>query len=74
LWVNGEKYVFSKDVLDHGKNLFRHFSILRTYLARLTRKLQQTNEDDDNPTSTLQIKNLSRKKDKLTTMLKQLDE
>lgn len=25
LWVNGEKYVFSKEVIDAGKNLFNNF-------------------------------------------------
>ena len=39
LWVNGEKYVFSTDVLDHGKNLFKQFSTIRRYIARFTRKL-----------------------------------
>lgn len=25
MWVNGEKYVFSKEVIDAGKNLFNNF-------------------------------------------------
>jgi hypothetical protein len=25
LWVNGEKYVFSKEVIDAGRNLFNNF-------------------------------------------------
>ena len=25
LWVNGEKYVFSQDVIDCGKQFFTHF-------------------------------------------------
>ena len=25
LWVNGEKYIFSKDVIDAGKSLFNNF-------------------------------------------------
>jgi hypothetical protein len=47
LWVNGEKYVFSKDVLDHGKNLFHQFCALRRFIARFVRKLQQSNENEE---------------------------
>lgn len=44
LWVNGEKYVFSKDVLDHGRLLFLRFSQVRRYIARLTRKVQNISD------------------------------
>jgi hypothetical protein len=40
LWVNGEKYVFSKDVLDHGKSLFKQFCVIRRFMARFVRKIQ----------------------------------
>jgi len=32
LWVNGEKYVFSKDVLDTGQALFSHFCRLKNFV------------------------------------------
>ena len=35
LWVNCEKYVFSRDVLDSGNSLFSHFQKLTAYLHRL---------------------------------------
>jgi len=71
LWVNGEKYVFSKDVLDHGKALFLKFSNLRRFIARLTRKLQMFNEDNDYSST---IRKITGKKEKLVGMLKALDE
>ena len=64
--------MFSKDVLDHGKSLFMQFSTLRRYIARFTRKLQTTNEDDEY--SAMQIKNINRKKEKLSVMLRQFDD
>ena len=70
--MNGEKYVFSKDVLDHGKSLFRQFCVLRRFLARFVRKLQAYNESDDS--STLEIKSLSKKKEKFFLMLREFDE
>ena len=72
LWVNGEKYVFSSDVLTDGKALFSSFCTIRRYIARLTRKLQQTNEDD--PCGTTYIKNMALKQQKLTSLLRTLDE
>jgi hypothetical protein len=48
------------------------FSTLRRYIARFTRKLQNTNEDDDY--SAMQIKNINRKKEKLSVMLRQFDD
>lgn len=29
LWVNGEKYVFSHEVLDHGRKLFKQFQMIQ---------------------------------------------
>jgi len=39
LWVNGEKYVFSKDVLDSGQALFLHFCKLRNYISSFNKRL-----------------------------------
>ena len=30
LWVNGEKYVFSDDVIEAGQNLFKNFKMLES--------------------------------------------
>ena len=39
LWVNGEKYVFSKDVLDSGQALFQHFCKLRHFVTGFHKRL-----------------------------------
>lgn len=76
LWVNGEKYVFSNDVLDHGRTLFKSFCALRRYLARLTRKLQHINDEEEEYQSqtVMSIKDLAKKREKLVKALKQIDE
>ena len=33
LWVNGEKYVFSEDVISAGDRLYKHFLALREITA-----------------------------------------
>lgn len=62
--------MFSKDVLDHGKALFLSFSTLRRYIARITRKLQYESDEY----STMSVRNVGRKREKLISMLRQLDE
>jgi len=73
LWVNGEKYVFSTDVLNYGKALFNSFCSIRRYIARLTRKLQQV-DDDAVYSGSSPIRNFGKKQAKLTNMLKTIDE
>jgi hypothetical protein len=38
LWVNGEKYSFSKEVLDNGSNLFKTFCQLLVLLRNSYQK------------------------------------
>ena len=35
LWVNGEKYVFSNDVLDAGKKLFQQFKVIQNVIRNI---------------------------------------
>ena len=35
LWVNGEKYVFSQDVLDAGRKLFQQFKIIQSIIRNI---------------------------------------
>lgn len=35
LWVNGEKYVFSQDVLDAGRRLFQQFKVIQTIIRNI---------------------------------------
>lgn len=66
LWVNGEKYVFSKDVLDSGQALFQHFCKLKNYISSFNKRV---NNDEIK-----ELKELQEKKQKLEEMLEQLDQ
>jgi len=39
LWVNGEKYVFSHEVLDAGKKLFKQFKIIQDTIRDLYERI-----------------------------------
>ena len=40
LWVNGEKYDFSPDVLQNGYSLFSSFMELKNFLASFAKRLE----------------------------------
>jgi hypothetical protein len=65
LWVNGEKYVFSKDVLDSGQALFQHFCKLKNFINSFNKRI--SNDDIK------ELRELTEKKQKLEEMLEQLD-
>ena len=39
LWVNGEKYVFSHEVLDAGRKLFQQFRIIQNIIRNLYERI-----------------------------------
>ncbi len=39
LWVNGEKYVFSHEVLDAGKKLFHQFRLIQNVIRALYERI-----------------------------------
>lgn len=39
LWVNGEKYVFSHEVLDAGRKLFQQFRIIQSIIRNLYERI-----------------------------------
>jgi hypothetical protein len=65
--------VFSTDVLNYGKALFSTFCTIRRFIARLTRKLQQVDDNSIYSGSSL-VMNFAKKQAKLTSLLKTIDE
>lgn len=39
LWVNGEKYVFSQNVLDSGQAMFNHFCKLKNFIFNFNKHI-----------------------------------
>jgi hypothetical protein len=39
LWVNGEKYVFSQEVLDAGRKLFQSFRLIQTIIRNVYERI-----------------------------------
>lgn len=65
LWVNGEKYVFSQEVINYGKEFFEHFLIVKDLIISLVKETQ--NEEIQ------EFKVLQEKKTHLEEQLKELD-
>jgi hypothetical protein len=66
-------------VLDFGKGLYKQFCTIRRFIARLNRKLSLIEDYDDpnesfSAVTTLPIKSMQRKQEKLHAMLKAFDE
>ena len=49
LWVNGEKYVFSEDVIKAGDTLNRHFLALRDNVTEMLDKTCVSDKQNLNP-------------------------
>lgn len=47
LWVNGEKYVFSQEVLESGRKLFHQFKVIQSVIRALYERIM---EDTNNIT------------------------
>ena len=47
LWVNGEKYSFTQEVLDHGSKLMVEFFKLEHYLRDVYGKINGSSADKD---------------------------
>ena len=43
LWVNGEKYVFSHEVLDAGRKLFHQFRVIQNVIRALYERIIEDN-------------------------------
>ena len=43
LWVNGEKYVFSQEVLDAGRKLFQQFRIIQSVIRNIYERIIEDN-------------------------------
>lgn len=41
LWVNGEKYVFSQDVLEAGRKLFQQFKIIQQIIRNIYERVME---------------------------------
>lgn len=41
LWVNGEKYVFSQDVLEAGRKLFQQFKIIQQIIRNIYERIME---------------------------------
>ena len=48
LWVNGEKYVFSDDVLSAGETLYRRFLELRDLINQILDMVNNISREDQN--------------------------
>ena len=41
LWVNGEKYVFSQDVLEAGRKLFSQFKMIQQIIRNIYERIME---------------------------------
>jgi hypothetical protein len=46
LWVNGEKYVFSHEVLDAGRKLFHQFRLIQNFIRALYERILEDNSSN----------------------------
>ena len=46
MWVNGEKYVFSHEVLDAGRKLFHQFRLIQNFIRALYERILEDNSSN----------------------------